>query len=137
VAEKRRCGENAVAVFVFAARLEQSRHCRIQEKPMAGVASRRKLVARLWRAVEAEITAIEARLGQAGSSNAAHEEGTKQLGLLARLIRDLAALDEQKPLKPRPASATEAEDASAYSDLVSQRAALEKRLEALAAREED
>ncbi len=102
---------------------------------MAGSPSRRKLVARLWRAVEREIAAIEMRLAGIALDDPAREDGAKQLGLLARLIRDLAALDEAKPRKPAPATVLEDEDA-AFANLVSLRTALEKRLETLAAEEE-
>ncbi|MGL4727373.1 MAG: hypothetical protein ACRCWO_01325 [Bosea sp. (in: a-proteobacteria)] len=96
---------------------------------------RRQLVARMWRAVEAEVTVIEARLVNISPDDPAHGEGMKQLGLLARLIRDLVALDEQTPRKTRTAQTPETEDA-AFANLVNLRAALEKRLEALVAQEE-
>jgi hypothetical protein len=117
---------------------------------MAGALPRRRLVARLWRAVEAEITALEARLGGLSADDPAREEGAKQLGLLARLIRDLVALDQQpminsaaarnaRPRKAAPATA-ETMDArttdASFADIDALRAALERRLEALATPEE-
>jgi hypothetical protein len=112
---------------------------------MAGALPRRKLVARLWRAVEAEITALEARLGGLAPDDPAREEGAKQLGLLAKLIRDLVALDQQPMINAAAARnaralkaaqpAAEMMDAS-FADIDALRAALERRLEALAAPEE-
>ena len=112
---------------------------------MAGSPPRRKLVARLWRAVDAEITALEARLGGLSPEDPAREEGAKQLGLLAKLIRDLVALDQQPMIKPASARANlprgvatpaaEMMDAS-FADIDALRAALERRLEALATPEE-
>jgi hypothetical protein len=112
---------------------------------MAGALPRRKLVARLWRAVEAEITALEARLGGLSPDDPAREEGAKQLGLLAKLVRDLVALDQQPMINAagtRNAQrvkaaqpAAEMMDAS-FADIDALRAALERRLEALAAPEE-
>jgi hypothetical protein len=111
---------------------------------MAGSPPRRRLVARLWRAVEAEITALEARLGGLAPDDPAREEGAKQLGLLARLIRDLVALDQQPMIaapqrggQPRKSMQPAAEmmDAS-FADIDALRTALERRLEALAAQPE-
>jgi hypothetical protein len=119
---------------------------------------RRQLVARLWRAVEAEITALEARLGGLSAADPAREEHTKQLGLLARLIRDLVMLDQQPMIvaasvktgqfgkigqKRTPGSAPgdtthQAETKhDAFADTATLRAELEKRLEALFAQAED
>jgi hypothetical protein len=112
---------------------------------MAGSPPRRRLVARLWRAVEVEITALESRLGGLSADDPAREEGAKQLGLIAKLIRDLVALDQQPMIKPASARTSQARsvakaagemmDAS-FADIDALRVALERRLEALAAPEE-
>jgi hypothetical protein len=112
---------------------------------MAGALPRRRLVARLWRAVEAEITALEARLGGLSADDPAREEGAKQLGLLAKLIRDLVALDQQPMINAAgarntrpPKAALPAEEMmdASFADIDALRAALERRLEALAAQPE-
>lgn len=119
---------------------------------MPSMPRRRQLVVRLWRAVEAEITALESRLGGLPPDDPAREEGAKQLGLIARLIRDLVALDQQPMIQSasvkagqfgkaqaagKSADAAAQTEEAAFADLASLRAALEKRLEALAAQPED
>jgi hypothetical protein len=94
--------------------------------------SRPRLVTRLWQAAEKEMSALEARLAALPAGDPAHEEGAKALGLLARLVRDLMALDAAS------AGARGAEEqADGGIDIERFRAELARRLEALALEEED
>jgi hypothetical protein len=94
---------------------------------------REKLVHRLWRAAEAEMTALEARLSALPPDDPAQGEGAKALGLLARLVKDLMALDVAKPAAQAAASG----DADDGFDLDSFRAELARKLEALELEEQD
>lgn len=96
--------------------------------------SRERLVTRLWKAAEKEMTALETKLAALPPGDPAREEGAKALGLLARLVKDLMALDAASP-----AGAGDAEDrqGGANFDLERFRAGLARKLEALAAEETD
>ncbi|MGU3492733.1 hypothetical protein ACLBXM_01710 [Xanthobacteraceae bacterium A53D] len=59
-----------------------------------GVAGRRQLIGRLWRAAEGQVSEIEARLGQADDvAPRDGERDARTLAVLARVMRELAALD--------------------------------------------
>lgn len=63
--------------------------------------SRPSLVARLWRTAERQVAEIEARLVEAGGNAEALERDARTLGVLARTVRDLTALDGAEKREPK------------------------------------
>jgi hypothetical protein len=62
--------------------------------------SRTALVARMWRTAERQVEEIEDRLKAAGLPLAEHESSARTLAVVAKTLRELAAVDEaQKPGK--------------------------------------
>ena len=61
--------------------------------------SRAALVARMWRTAERQVEEIEDRLKAAGLELAERESNARTLAIVARTLRELAAVDEAK--KPR------------------------------------
>ncbi len=94
--------------------------------------SRERLVTRLWKAAEKEMAALEARLAALPLDDPAREEHSKALGLLARLVKDLMALDAASPAR----AGTEERQGDGTFDLDRFRAELARKLEALALEEE-
>jgi hypothetical protein len=94
---------------------------------------RERLVSRLWKAAEAEMTALEARLNALPPGDPSREEGAKALGLLARLVKDLLALDAARPSGSNKMEA----GANDGIDLDTFRAELARKLEALESGEQD
>ncbi|WP_127090144.1 hypothetical protein [Aquabacter cavernae] len=99
--------------------------------PPALAAERRQLLAqRIWRAAEAQVGEIEARMGALESGPAQAERDARALAVLARVVRDLSALDAAPapPARPDPSAP---EDDLAFSDLDTFRRELARRLDAL------
>ncbi len=103
-------------------------------------ARRRKLANRIWSAAEAQVGEIETRLAGLGSgvAPAEAERDVRALAVLARVVRELAALDtatakQVDSLKTEPAKSDppKDEDARAPNDLDTFRRELARRLDAL------
>lgn len=100
--------------------------------PARAVERRRLLAQRIWHAAEAQVSDIEARLAALETPPGQAERDVRALAVLARVVRDLSALDAAAPPAPRsPASAPATEDAHAFSDLDTFRRELARRLDAL------
>ncbi|MEP9379715.1 hypothetical protein ABLE91_23595 [Aquabacter sp. CN5-332] len=119
----------------------------VRERPMArrmpgtmrsrnpGPKRRRALANRIWRAAEAQVCEIETRLAQLGAAPAEAERDARALAVLARVVRELAALDAAtKKSGPKDADTLrDDEDARAPTDLDTFRRELARRLDALRA----
>jgi hypothetical protein len=94
--------------------------------------SRTALVARMWRTAERQVEEIEKRLRAAGLELAERESNARTLAIVARTLRELAAVDEQQQTRgKKPAS--EANDDSVPTDIDEFRRELARRIDALAA----
>lgn len=106
-----------------------------------GPKRRRALANRIWRAAEAQVCEIETRLAQLGAQPAEAERDARALAVLARVVRELTALDAAtgkagtKKDDPAPhdpdRDETKDEDARAPYDLDTFRRELARRLDAL------
>ncbi|WP_029003696.1 helix-turn-helix domain-containing protein [Azorhizobium doebereinerae] len=101
-----------------------------------GAVARRRLMGRLWKAAEGQIAEIEARLDAARGEGRADadappprdsERDARALAVLARVMRDLSALDAAARRERADGKAAVARDPSAF------RAELARRLERLRA----
>lgn len=100
---------------------------------------RRRMTERMWRAAEAKVCEIEARMTGLDCAPADAERDARALAVLARVIRELSALDRKPAARPAPdakdapAGAPVDEDARAdlARDLDSFRRELARRLDAL------
>ncbi|MEW6121350.1 MAG: hypothetical protein AB1698_01960 [Pseudomonadota bacterium] len=95
-------------------------------------AERRRLLAqRIWHAAEAQVSDIEARMAALEMPPGQAERDVRALAVLARVVRDLTALDAA-PRPPQKAAAAPApEDEHAFSDRDTFRRELARRLDAL------
>lgn len=96
-------------------------------------ASRRQVVDKLWRAARRQLASHEEHLDGLPSGAAATEADAKALATLARTVRELVALD----LTTGDKAADEPQPSDGIAYVASLRAELGRRLDALAAREED
>ncbi|TCT07638.1 hypothetical protein [Aquabacter spiritensis] len=105
---------------------------------------RRSLANRIWRAAEAQVCEIETRLAALGGAPAEAERDARALAVLARVVRELAALgaaarkaaaDDAAPREDTAARddgpPRDDEDARGPADLDSFRRELARRLDAL------
>lgn len=58
--------------------------------------ARSRIVCQLWRAAEKQVEQVEARLETLSDEPQALEREAKTLGIIARTVRELVALDEEK-----------------------------------------
>lgn len=96
------------------------------------------VIERLWRTAERQVAEIEARLVEAGGDAAALERDAKTLGVLARTVRDLVALNGQGKPKAgaeRPDGEQETEGENTPRDLDAFRRELAAKLAELGALE--
>ncbi len=97
-------------------------------------AGRRKLVQRLWLAAEAQVQEIEGRLASIEPGSAGFERDARDLGLLAKFLKELVSLEtqlaENKALKTSAKPKIEDEDAPPRN-LEQFRDELTRRLDAL------
>lgn len=131
----------------------------VHERPMArrmpgtmrsrnpGPKRRRALANRIWRAAEAQVGEIETRLALIGAAPAEAERDARALAVLARVVRELAALDaatkkaeaakDDTPANDPERDEARDEDARAPTDLDTFRRELARRLDALRAERAD
>jgi hypothetical protein len=60
------------------------------------VVPRRRVISQLWRMAERQVNAVEQRLVTLNDEPQALEREAKTLGIIARTVRDLLAIDEEK-----------------------------------------
>jgi hypothetical protein len=84
----------------------------------------------MWRAADAQVQEIENRLLQESQEPLERERDARVLAVLAKTLRELAALDETKQLKQ---TAAPADDDAVPRDMDELRRSLARKLEALVA----
>lgn len=57
---------------------------------------RQRVISQLWRMAERQVSAVEQRLTALSDEPQALEREAKTLGIIARTVRDLIAIDEEK-----------------------------------------
>jgi len=95
-------------------------------------AARRAMIGRMMRAADHKMQLIETRMQSAGID--AGQGDLRELAMLARVVRDLTAMDERK--RPKQTSGRP-DDESIPRDVDELRESLLEKLEALAARDEE
>jgi hypothetical protein len=93
--------------------------------------SRAALVARMWRTAERQVEEIEARLKAAGLELAERESNARTLAIVAKMLRELAAVDDAKKL--RKGGPTDDHDDQVPRNIEDLRRALADKLEAFVA----
>ena len=93
--------------------------------------ARRALIGRMMRAADHKMQQIEGQLQSAGLESGRGD--VRELAMLARVVRDLAALDERKRRKQ---TSDQPDDEPVPRDIDELRESLLQKLEALAARDE-
>ncbi|MGL5447927.1 MAG: hypothetical protein ACRDBL_11515 [Rhabdaerophilum sp.] len=63
---------------------------------LAKAVPRQRVISQLWRMAERQVNAVEQRLVTLGDEPQALEREAKTLGLIARTVRELIAIDEEK-----------------------------------------
>ena len=100
------------------------------ESPPKPSGDRTALIKRMWRAADAQVQEIENRLLQDSRKPLERERDARMLAVLARTLRELAALDETKQRKQTAASA---DDEAVPRDMDELRRSLARKLETLIA----
>lgn len=93
----------------------------------AATRRRTRLVNRLWQAAEQQVAEIEARLASLSGDPVQLEREAKTLAVIARTLRDLAALDDET----RPRADEDSDAGTPARSLAAFRAELAQRLAAL------
>jgi hypothetical protein len=75
------------------------------------IGSRAALVARMWRTAERQVGEIEARLRTAGLELAERESNARTLAIVAKTLRELSAVDEEKKTRGKEAAKDDDDDA--------------------------
>lgn len=63
---------------------------------MVTAVPRQRVISQLWRMAERQVSAVEQRLAALHDEPQALEREAKTLGIIARTVRDLIAIDEEK-----------------------------------------
>lgn len=71
-------------------------HARSPRPKRISPPARTRVVCQLWRAAEKQVEQVEARLEALGDEPQSLEREAKTLGIIARTVRDLIAIDEEK-----------------------------------------
>jgi hypothetical protein len=96
------------------------------------IGSRAALVARMWRTAERQVGEIENRLKAAGLELAERESNARTLAVVAKTLRELAAVDEaQKPRKGKKQAPDDDDDDPVPRDIDEFRRELARRINAL------
>lgn len=113
------------------------RHTGRSLTPAAAARRRQLLAQRIWRAAEAQVCEIEARMTALEAAPAEAERDARALAVLARVVRELSALDGADGAPPAKTKAAAkagegtAEDGDAFGDLDTFRRELARRLDGL------
>jgi hypothetical protein len=84
------------------------RHAGVRVRHRMG--SRAALVARMWRTAERQVEEIEDRLKAAGLDLAERESNARTLAVVAKTLRELAAVDEAKAARGKQAQKDDNDD---------------------------
>jgi hypothetical protein len=106
------------------------RHTGMRIRHRAG--SRAALVARMWKTAERQVEEIEDRLKAAGLELAERESNARTLAIVAKTLRELAAVDEAERSRGKKA-AKDDDDESVPRNVEDLRQALARKLEAFVA----
>jgi len=98
--------------------------------------SRAALVARMWRTAERQVEEIEDRLKAAGLELAERESNARTLAIVAKTLRELAALDEGKKARAKEAADDDG-DGTVPRNIDDLRRSLARKLEAFVAGRQD
>jgi hypothetical protein len=102
-----------------------------ERKPVSQADRRARLIARMWRALERQMQALEARLAELEPGGQPGESEAKTLGGLARLVKELSALDALKAMQATQAGGEDDAAATGVEALNRLRDALAQRLAGL------
>ena len=93
--------------------------------------SRAALVARMWRTAERQVEEIEDRLAAAGIELAERESNARTLAVVAKTLRELAAVDEAQQARKKKPLPDEIDDDPVPRDIDEFRRELARRIDAL------
>jgi hypothetical protein len=99
-------------------------------------ATRVALVARLMRAAELQVHGLEQQLAKAGYVPGESERNSRATALLARTMRELAAIDERDASRKAPNKSGESNDDTIPLDIDELRRSLARKLDALVAEQQ-
>ena len=109
---------------------------RIIARKTSRAATRVALVARLMRAAELQLHGIEQQLESAGYAPGKGEQTSRSIALLARTMRELAAIDERAAARKAPNKPGGSNDDIVPLDIDELRRSLTRKLDALVAEQQ-